>query len=71
VRPEKKGQFFGGVIGMIVGGVLAYILWDFSPPGGILILAGFALGGLIGFNLARDRNRARERRAARDEKEEG
>ena len=61
MKPEKKGQLIGGAVGMLIGGVIAYFLWGFSPPGGILILAGFAIGGLIGFNLGSGDSRRKTR----------
>ena len=69
MKPEKKGQLIGGTIGLLIGSVIAYMLWGFSPPGGILILAGFAIGGLIGFNLGRSGESKRKRQGARDESE--
>jgi len=51
MRKEIKGQLIGGIIGALVGGFAAYLVWDFSSPGGILIIAGFAIGGFIGYSL--------------------
>ena len=70
MKPEKKGQLIGGAVGTLIGGVIAYLLWGFSPPGGILILTGFAIGGLIGFNLGRSGETRRKGQGVRDESEE-
>jgi hypothetical protein len=51
MKPEKKGQIIGGVIGLIIGSLMAYLIWGFSPPGGILILFGAAIGGFIGYKI--------------------
>ncbi len=51
MKPEKKGQLVGGAIGLVIGAITAYAIWGFNPPGGILILAGFGIGGLIGWNI--------------------
>jgi len=55
MRQEKKGQLIGGIIGALAGGLAAYLIWGFSSPGGILILAGFGVGGLIGYSLGQKR----------------
>ena len=52
MKPEKKGQLAGGVMGLLLGGIAAYLLWGFRPPGGILILAGSGVGGAVGYGLA-------------------
>jgi hypothetical protein len=59
MKPEKKGQLIGGVIGLLFGCIIAYFLWGFSSPGGIVILTGFAIGGLIGYNLGSGRKKTR------------
>lgn len=51
MKKEIKGQLIGGIIGVLFGGLAAYLIWGFSSPGGILILLGFAIGGLIGYSL--------------------
>jgi hypothetical protein len=51
MRPAKKGQLIGGLIGMILGCLVAYMIWGIASPGGIVILFAFAIGGLIGYNL--------------------
>ncbi|MFC2083682.1 LapA family protein [Bacteroidota bacterium] len=53
MKPEKKGHIIGGSIGLVVGGLAAYLIWGFESPGGILILFGFAIGGFIGWNLGK------------------
>ena len=52
MRPEKKGQVIGGAIGLVIGAVIAYMIWGFNSPGGILIIFGFAIGGMIGWQHA-------------------
>jgi hypothetical protein len=40
-------------LGMVIGSAAAYSFWGFSPPGGILILAGAGAGGVISHLLTR------------------
>ena len=54
---KKKGQFIGGTLGLLVGSIIAYLIWGFSPPGGIIILFCFAIGGLIGWNVGEKKER--------------
>ena len=61
MKPQKKGQLVGGTVGLILGGVLAYIIWGFESPGGILILAGFAFGGLAGWGIGLTKGSKNER----------
>jgi len=51
MKPEKKGQFIGGIIGLVLGSLIAYIIWGFSSPGGIIILLFFSIGSMIGWNV--------------------
>lgn len=51
MNSAKKGQLVGGLIGMAIGAVVAYMLWDFKSPGGLLILIGYCIGGLTGYSL--------------------
>lgn len=51
MKPEKKGQVIGGAIGLVIGAVIAYMIWGFNSPGGILILFGFGVGGVIGWQI--------------------
>ena len=56
MKPEKKGQLVGGLIGLLIGTAAAYAIWGIKPPGGILILLGFAIGGMIGWNIAKKKS---------------
>ena len=53
MKSEKKGQRIGSVIGFLIGSIIAYLLWGFSSPGGIVMLFGFGIGGIIGYNLGK------------------
>lgn len=55
MKTEKKGQLIGSVIGLLIGCIIAYLIWGFSSPGGIVILLGFGMGGIIGYNLGKKR----------------
>jgi len=56
MKAEKKGQLIGGVVGFLIGSIVAYLLWGFSSPGGIVILFGFAIGGFIGYSIGKKKN---------------
>ena len=58
MKPEKKGQVVGGSIGLFIGAVAAYMIWDFNSPGGILILFGVGIGGMIGWELGKKKGAA-------------
>ena len=57
MKPEKKGQIIDGSIGLRIGCTSAYLLWGFSSPGGIVILAGFGISGIVGYSIAKKNNR--------------
>lgn len=53
MKPEKKGQIIGSIIGLLIGCTIAYSVWGFSSPGGIVILAGVGIGGIFGHSIAK------------------
>ena len=53
MKPEKRNQLIGGIIGLVIGTAAAYLIWGFHAPGGILILFAFATGGFVGRQIGR------------------
>ena len=51
MKDENKRQLIGGFIGVIIGSIIIYLFWGLSSPGGIVMLFGFGIGGIIGYNL--------------------
>jgi len=50
------GQIIGYLTGGVVGTLVALHIWGFTTPGGIIMLAGAAGGGVSGYFLGRDRS---------------
>ncbi|MBN1363214.1 MAG: hypothetical protein JW976_00265 [Syntrophaceae bacterium] len=55
MKLQNSGLLIGQVFGLLIGSVAAYLIWGWNAPGGILILFGFAIGGLIGWFLGKKR----------------
>lgn len=54
---QNRGLLIGQVLGFLIGSVAAYVIWGWNAPGGILMLLGFAIGGLIGYFLGKGREK--------------